>query len=81
MNEQTNRHAMIRCVRAKSSMGYPEVFHRFCGYLWRAEKFCEFFSSDRSHALSSGERMNFAPLAKKVLARACDAGHAFGCAL
>jgi hypothetical protein len=24
---------MIRCIRAMSSMGYPEVFHRFCGYL------------------------------------------------
>ena len=33
MNEQLNRRAMIRRVRAKSSLGYPEVFHRFCGYL------------------------------------------------
>jgi hypothetical protein len=33
MNEQSNRRAMIRRVRAKSSLGYPEVFHRFCGYL------------------------------------------------
>jgi hypothetical protein len=24
---------MIRRVRAKSSLSYPEVFHRFCGYL------------------------------------------------
>jgi hypothetical protein len=33
MNEQCNRRAMIRCMRAKSSLSYPEVFHRFCGYL------------------------------------------------
>jgi hypothetical protein len=66
MNEQTNRHAMIRCVRAKSSMGYPEVFHRFCGYLRGTEKFSEFFSCDESLALSSGSRLNFAPASKKV---------------
>jgi hypothetical protein len=66
MNEQTNRHAMIRCVRAKSSMGYPEVFHRFCGYLCDVEKIFEIFSCDESSTLSSGSRMNFAPASKKV---------------
>jgi hypothetical protein len=38
MNEQFNRRAMIRRVRAKSSLCYPEVFHRFCGYLRDAGK-------------------------------------------
>jgi hypothetical protein len=65
MNEQTNRHAMIRCVRAKSSMGYPEVFHRFCGYLGGAEKIFRIFYCDESYALSSGSRLNFAPASKK----------------
>jgi hypothetical protein len=56
---------MIRCVRAKSSMGYPEVFHRFCGYLGGAEKIFRIFYCDESYALSSGSRLNFAPASKK----------------
>jgi hypothetical protein len=39
---------MIRCARAKSSLGYPEVFHRFCGYLRRAENFFYFFRRRRA---------------------------------
>ena len=39
MNEQFNRRAMIRRVRAKSSLCYPEVVHRFCGYLATRENF------------------------------------------
>jgi hypothetical protein len=62
---------MIRCVRAMSSMGYPEVFHRFCGYLRAAREDLKIFSCDRSLALSSGRRMNFRSLAKKVLAQRC----------
>jgi hypothetical protein len=64
-------------------MGYPEVFHRFCGYLWAAKKFREIFSCDDSLALSSGRRMNFASLAKKssaisrALLRHCRAPPAF----
>jgi hypothetical protein len=30
---------MIRRMRAKSSLCYPEVVHRFCGYLARVEIF------------------------------------------
>jgi hypothetical protein len=66
MNEQSNRRAMIRRVRAKSSVCYPEVFHRFCGYLRGVEKFLEISSCAESHALSSSRRMNFGRLAKKV---------------
>jgi hypothetical protein len=65
MNEQSNRHAMIRCVRAKSSMGYPEVFHRFCGYLRGAANFSEIFSGAESRALSRSRRLNFHPPPKK----------------
>jgi hypothetical protein len=72
MNEQTNRHAMIRCVRAMSSMGYPEVFHRFCGYLESQKKFLKFFSGGESQALSRSRRLNFRRLPKKLLQ------HAFG---
>src|SRR6185436_6572069 len=72
MNEQTNRHAMIRCVRAMSSMGYPEVFHRFCGYLESQKKFLKFFSGAESQALSRSRRLNFRRLPKKLLQ------HAFG---
>jgi hypothetical protein len=60
---------MIRCVRAKSSLCYPEVFHRFCGYLRHVEKISSCFSDDAARALSSGWRMNFAPPPKKVLER------------
>jgi hypothetical protein len=56
---------MIRCVRAMSSMGYPEVFHRFCGYLCAAKNFQEIFRATHRYALSSGRRMNFGSLAKK----------------
>jgi hypothetical protein len=49
MNEQTNRRAMIRRMRAKSSLSYPEVVHRFCGYL-RACAAREIFSRLRLRA-------------------------------
>src|SRR4030095_14450105 len=75
MNEQTNRHAMIRCVRAKSSMGYPEVFHRFCGYLEAQKNFLKIFSGDESHALSRSRRLNFRRLSKILLQHADDADH------
>jgi hypothetical protein len=48
-------------------MGYPEVFHRFCGYLEPRKKFLKFFSGAGSHALSSGRPLNFCSPAKKVL--------------
>ena len=35
---------MIRRMRAKSSLSYPEVFHRFCGYLVPAAAPRNFFS-------------------------------------
>jgi hypothetical protein len=65
---------MIRCARAKSSLCYPEVFHRFCGYLDAYEKFFSFLSDDAACTLSSGRRMNFAPPSKKVLERGAETG-------
>jgi beta-lactamase superfamily II metal-dependent hydrolase len=65
---------MIRCARAKSSLCYPEVFHRFCGYLDAYEKFFSFVSDDAACALSSGRRMNFTPPSKKVLERGAETG-------
>ena len=57
---------MIRCVRAKSSMGYPEVFHRFCGYLEPRKFFLKIFSGNESRALSRSRRLNFRRLTKKL---------------
>jgi hypothetical protein len=39
---------MIRRVRAKSSLSYPEVFHRFCGYLMTR---VNFFRRRRAHVV------------------------------
>jgi hypothetical protein len=61
MNEQTNRRAMIRRMRAKSSLSYPEVFHRFCGYLRARARREFFFACAATRALSRGRRMNFPP--------------------
>ena len=47
MNEQFNRRAMIRRVRAKSSLCYPEVVHRFCGYLAVRENFLPLGTADK----------------------------------
>jgi hypothetical protein len=61
---------MIRRVRAKSSLSYPEVFHRFCGYLVDAWRHTEIFSGAAARALSSGRRMNFRARRKKFRERA-----------
>jgi hypothetical protein len=43
----------------------------------RAQKKFALVSDDAVHALSSGWRMNFGPLSKKVCERAEETGHAF----
>jgi hypothetical protein len=67
---------MIRRVRAKSSLGYPEVFHRFCGYLCDARRRARNFFSAAARALSSGRRLNFRRSRKKFRERGDEAGHA-----
>jgi hypothetical protein len=71
MNEQSNRRAMIRRVRAMSSVCYPEVFHRFCGYLCPAPR--NFFSID-VRALSSRETTQLSRVGKKNSRARCCTG-------
>ena len=66
MNEQFNPRAMIRRVFAKSSLCYPEVFHRFCGYLRDAR---EFFAATLRSRCQAGRALNFRPRAKDFSVR------------
>jgi hypothetical protein len=61
---------MIRCPRAKSSLCYPEVFHRFCGYLDANEKFFIVRLGRRSMPVVKRQTDELCPCAKKVLDRA-----------
>jgi hypothetical protein len=63
---------MIRCVRAMSSMGYPEVFHRFCGYLSSREKLSRNFSRDPSLRVVKRQTDELWLASEKILERAAS---------
>jgi hypothetical protein len=65
---------MIRRIRAKSSLSYPEVVHRFCGYLGARKKFC--FARARRRARVVKRQTDELSLAreKKIRRRADEGG-------
>jgi hypothetical protein len=67
---------MIRRTCAKSSLSYPEVFHRFCGYLCDRARRARIFFGAAPCVLSSREIPELLRAAKKIRELPREAGHA-----